>query len=65
MFQVSRQIAFAKFHPEVKFWHQVGDDLPAKCIGGTFTLMLKDLKVDLIGTYVSACEFVRCWHLLY
>lgn len=34
------------------------DALPAKCIGGTFTLTLEDLKPDLMGWYGSACEFV-------
>nr|XP_009942931.1 PREDICTED: secreted frizzled-related protein 3 [Opisthocomus hoazin] len=41
----------------------VGDALPAKYIRDTFTLTLKDLEPDRIGTYVSAwsaaCEPVR------
>jgi len=37
----------------------VGDALPAKYIRDTFTLTLKDLEPDRIGTYVSACKFVE------
>ena len=36
----------------------MGDAVPAKCIGGTFAPTSEGLKPDLMGTYVSACEFV-------